>query len=574
MTLCVYANFVARFFMLKKCLGFFLALITYDAFAVNVIDLYQAPISSLNQFAVKPLTKKAQHGVVSTTSVEKNTLLPVSQSQKNSKTITRYQQLYRGIPVIGAQIMITKDDAHVNGQLFDGIQMNVQPALSAQDAIEIAKKSWLILYDQMSVYEELSELQIRAGQNNELKLVYQVSFKMTQTNNTIVWPSFIVDAQSGELLKQWNNVKNYLDEGPGGNEKTHEYWYGKDGLPFLEVTQNGNQCVMDTGKVKLVNLDSAWDWGDFVTDPFKYACGNNVEENINGAFSPTNDAYYFGHTIVDMYKDWYGVNALQHADGSPMQLVMRVHFGQHYDNAFWDGQYMSFGDGDDFYPLVSLDVAGHEVTHGFTEQHSGLEYHDQSGALNESLSDMAGQAARAYLLEKVPQLYNKLYLEPNTVTWGIGETIVRDSFGKALRFMDYPSADGSSADCLDKNLAQSHGAYCVISYPELVSYAQSKIINPLERESFIVHTASGVFNKAFYLLAKNIGIKTAYQIMIDANSNYWTPTTDFIKGACGVLYAAKDLNVDTKMVSSVFGQVGVDITLCALDDASKNNLDL
>ncbi|QEY49934.1 M4 family metallopeptidase [Legionella longbeachae] len=547
--------------MLKKILGITFVLMSYDAFAVKELDLYKAPLNSLNQFFMKQSAKKAAYkdGL---SSAEENTLLQVSRTHDHAEIITRYQQMYQGIPVIGAQIMI--ENAQVNGHLLDEIHLNTHPAVSPQQAIEIAKKSWFSFNLQMPADEEQSELQIRAVQNNELKLVYQVSFKTTQSDNKPAWPFFIVDAQNGEITKQWNNIKNYMDSGPGGNEKVHEYWYGKEGIPFLEVKQDGSQCIMDTTKVKLVNLASAWDWGDLLDSPFQYPCNKNVEEIINGAYSPSNDAYYFGHIIVDMYRDWYGVHALQHIDGKPMQLVMRVHFGEHYDNAFWDGKFMSFGDGQDFYPLVSLDVAGHEVTHGFTEQHSGLEYHDQSGALNESLSDMAGQAARAYLLEKFPQFYNKLYLQADTVTWGIGETIVRDSFGKALRFMDYPSSDGSSADCLDKKLAQSHGAYCAISYSEIVAYAKSHIANPQERQSFIVHTASGVFNKAFYLLSKDIGIKKAYEIMILANSKYWTPTTDFVNGACGVLYAGKDLGVDEKMLQTIFGQVGVGTTRCKL----------
>ncbi|KTD11734.1 zinc metalloproteinase precursor [Legionella gratiana] len=547
--------------MLKKIIGITFVLMSYDACAVKELDLYKTPLSSLNQFFLKhPITKVAYKAG---SSIEKqNTLQQISRTQEHAQIITRYQQMYQGIPVIGAQIMI--ENAQVNGHLLDDIHLNTQPALNPQQAIDIAKKSWFSFNIQMPTGEELSELQIRTAPNNELKLVYQVSFKTIQNDNKPAWPFFIVDAQSGEITKQWNNIKNYMDSGPGGNEKVHEYWYGKDGLPFLEVKQDGSQCIMDTAKVKLVNLASAWDWSDLIATPFQYLCNNNTEENINGAYSPSNDAYYFGHIIVDMYRDWYGVNALQNADGTPMQLVMRVHFGQNYDNAFWDGQFMSFGDGRDFYPLVSLDVAGHEVTHGFTEQHSGLEYHDQSGALNESLSDMAGQAARAYLLEKFPQLYNKLYLQADAVTWGIGETIVRDSFGKALRFMDFPSSDGSSADCLDKKLAQSHGAYCAISYPELLAFAKSRIANPQERQNFIVHTASGVFNKAFYLLSKDIGIKRAYEVMITANSKYWTPTTNFVNGACGVLYAAKDLDVDRERVKTVFGQVGVNIISCKI----------
>lgn len=558
--------------MLNKKMLFSLLFISPSILAAQVVDLHQAPLSRLNPYQMLQEPKKAIRPIASS-AAKNNSLQQVNQTQEDNKTIIRYQQLYKGIPVVGAQVMITKGtnqsinaqgNALVNGHLLDDVQININPAFNGQQAIDLAKKSYFSVNPQTDTQQEISELQIRPGQDDELKLVYLVSFKSVQADNKPVWPFFVIDAQTGVVAEQWNNIKTYQDSGPGGNEKVHQYWYGKDGLPALDVTQNGDQCVMANSKVTLVNLGSIWDWSNSLLTPFQYPCNNNVAENINGGFSPSNDAYYFGHTIVDMYRDWYGVNALQQTNGSPMKLVMRVHFGQSYDNAFWDGQSMSFGDGDEFYPLVSLDVAGHEVTHGFTEQHSGLEYHDQSGALNESISDMAGQASRAYLLEKTPQLYSKAYIQPSEVTWGIGETIVRDSFGKALRFMDFPSSDGSSADCLDKGLAQSNGAYCAISYDEVVAYAKSHIDNPQDRQGFIVHTASGVFNKAFYLLSKSIGIKTAYHVMIIANTKYWTPDTDFKSGACGVIYAAKDLKIDRNLLKTVFGQVGIDTTSCSI----------
>jgi vibriolysin len=546
--------------MLKKLFVSSLILMSYKTLAGTPLDLYQAPVGDLKHFTFKQKSKKLMSKSIMPI-IDNNVLQEVSQTDIDAKKITRYQQLYKGLPVVGAQIMVTSNQ--VNGHLLEDIEINTRPSLSTQDALSVAKKSWLNFNPQTPMHDESIELQIRPGTDNELKLVYLVAFKSIDNEGKPSWPFFVVDAQTGKLIKQWNNIKNYSDQGPGGNEKVHEFWYGKEGLPPLEVQQNATTCIMDMPEVKLVNLQSAWDWEGLLMNPYQYPCGNNQEDKINGAFSPINDAYYFGHTIVNMYKEWYGVNALQNAQGKPQQLVMRVHFGKHYDNAFWDGQYMSFGDGEDFYPLVSLDVAGHEVTHGFTEQHANLEYHDKPGALNESLSDMAGQAARAYLLEKFPELYKRLYLEPDAVTWGIGETIVRDSFGKALRFMDIPSSDGSSADCLDKDLAQSHGVYCAISYDEVVAYASSHMPTPQSRQGFIVHTASGIFNKAFYLLSKNIGIKKAYQIMIIANSKYWTPTTDFIQGACGVLHAARDVSVDNEMVKNVFGQVGVATDTCA-----------
>ena len=87
-----------------------------------------------------------------------------------------------------------------------------------------------------------------------------------------------------------------------------------------------------------------------------------------------------------MYRNWYNTAPLS------FKLKMRVHYSRNYENAFWDGSQMTFGDGaTTFYPLVSLDVAAHEVSHGFTEQNSGLVYSGQSGGINEAFSDMAGK---------------------------------------------------------------------------------------------------------------------------------------------------------------------------------------
>ena len=80
----------------------------------------------------------------------------------------------------------------------------------------------------------------------------------------------------------------------------------------------------------------------------------------------------------------------------------QVHYSNSFENAFWNGQQMTFGDGRNrFYPLVSLDVTAHEVSHGFTEQNSGLVYRNQSGGMNEAFSDMAGEAAEYYFCQQV-----------------------------------------------------------------------------------------------------------------------------------------------------------------------------
>lgn len=527
-------------------------------FAAQSLDLYSAPLSSLNAFQVK---KNNRSRAAVTPSQPESTLNQVNQTVSNNSTIVRYQQMYHGIPVIGAQVMVNNNQ--VNGHLLNDLQVNTNPTINSSKATALAKKAFFSEEAAVETDNEMSQLQIRAIKGNEFKLTYLVSFRCLQKGKP-AWPFLVVDAQSGEILSQWNNMNTYMDSGPGGNDKTHEYWYGKDGLPGLNVMQKGTQCVMQSPSVKLVDVNYLWDWSNNILTPFEYACAKNNEENVNGAFSTKNDAYYFGQVIVDMYKNWYGVNALQHQDGTTMQLIMRVHFGKNLVNAFWDGKVMSFGDGNrEYYPLVSLDIAGHEVTHGFTQQHSGLEYHDQSGGLNESLSDMGGQAARAYLLETNPMLYSKMFLDTNVVSWLFGETILKEGVGKALRFMDFPSSDGVSADCLDKSLAQSSGSYCAISYEELVAFTEANIPQN-QQQDFIVHTASGVFNKAFYLMSKDFGIKETYHMMIVANSKYWTPTTEFIDGACGVLHAAKDVHLDLNKIRSAFNQVGVSTANCPL----------
>ena len=118
---------------------------------------------------------------------------------------------------------------------------------------------------------------------------------------------------------------------------------------------------------------------------------------------------------------------------------------------------------------------------------------------------------------------------------------------------------------MDKKLARSQRSICAISYPELLVTAKADYPDPddeLEQQNFIVHTASGVFNRAFYLMSRQVGIKTAFHVMLLANAKYWTPTTDFNEGACGVMDAARDLSINVDLIQSTFKKVGIDVTQC------------
>ena len=177
---------------------------------------------------------------------------------------------------------------------------------------------------------------------------------------------------------------------------------------------------------------------------------------------------------------------------------------------------MTFGDGRSrFYPLVSLDVMAHEVSHGFTEQNSGLIYSRQSGGINEAFSDISGEAA---------EFYSK-----GENDWNVGAEIFKQE-NKALRYLSNPPADGRSIGHADDYTG-----------------------------SMNVHYSSGVYNKAFYLLANKPtwDTKKAFIIFAKANMDYWSPSTDFNDGACGVRSAAEDLGYNTDDVDAVFEKVGV-----------------
>jgi vibriolysin len=556
--------------MYKKSVIAILLLSPTLVFSLESVQLHNQSTDSLKNFSFN--NSGVAKRLAARAAPNPNQLTQIMQFQQQDKQIKRYQQYYKGIPVIGKQVIMTSqantlaaNKGRVNGAIINDLQLSVTPKLTANKAIDIAKSKYFEQTSLVSIKTPKAALQIRII-NDKAVLTYLVDFKVFAAKPA--WPHVLIDAQSGDVLKQWNNLKNFADRGPGGNEKTHQYWYGQDGLPSLEVKKKDNQCTLDNAKVKLVHLDGQWDWDDQLLTPFTYTCGNNQGDPINGAFSPANDAYILGNVIVNMYQKWYGINALQTPDGKAMPLVMRVHFGRQYDNAFWDGATMSFGDGeDDYYPLVSLGVAGHEVSHGFTEQHSDLEYHDESGAVDEAFSDMAGIASRAYLLETNPILYHAMYPGQENVSWDMGVTIMKEP-NTALRYMDQPSRDGASADCLDKKIALKSGASCKLSYSEIVETIKAATSDEEEQQSYIVHTASGIFNKAFYLMAKEHGVKKTFQIMLAANTNYWTPNSNFTQAACGVIYAAGDLNQPNSTAISAFNQVGIDTSSCQTNDNS------
>ena len=186
---------------------------------------------------------------------------------------------------------------------------------------------------------------------------------------------------------------------------------------------------------------------------------------VNEAYDGLGDTYGF-------FWDQFQRDSI---DDQGMPLHGWVHYGERYDNAFWDGTEMVFGDGDMFDRFTkSLDVIGHELTHGVTEKEASLQYLNQSGALNESVSDVFGSLVKQYKLGQTAE----------QADWLIGADIIKRGFpGKALRSMAAPGTawerDDQPANMKDYVHTQSdHGG---------------------------VHTNSGIPNKAFHDLSVELG---------------------------------------------------------------------
>ncbi|WP_448566163.1 M4 family metallopeptidase [Thalassotalea ganghwensis] len=443
---------------------------------------------------------------------------------KNGQIKKRFKQEFDGVPVYGHSVVVTENGSGelqaVDGIIIRNIGQDIQStkaSINANKAINALTR--LNGHSKNDIEDESATLMILADEE-VARLVYQVTY-FAPSEDSPSRPMAFIDAHTGDVVSAWEGLMHakggkgkpgggggsmtaFDATGPGGNGKTGQYYYGAD-FGFLTVGESSGTCYMENDNVKTIDMNNRTRGGSTVS----FTCPENTYKSINGAYSPANDAHYFGNVIFNMFQDWYNTAPLS------FQLQMRVHYGRNYENAFWNGTAMTFGDGGStFYPLVSLDVSAHEVSHGVTEQNSGLQYSGQSGGINEAFSDMAGEAAESYM--------------HGANDWMVGEQIFKGN--GALRYMDDPTKDGRS-----------------------IGHASDFT------SSMDVHYSSGVYNKAFYLLASTQGWDTrqAFEIFLRANQLYWNASTNFNQGACGVESAASDLGYSVNDVTSAFASVGV-----------------
>ena len=391
----------------------------------------------------------------------------------------RFDRTYKGLPVIAGDLVVRSHPANgfqgVSQTLGGSINLNTKAGLSAAKATGVAKGQFKHLNgavqgQQLVVY----------ARGAVPALAYDVEVHGVQRDGTPSETHMIVHAHTGKVLDQWDMVHTGKAVGVGktmySGDVPLDTKGNKAGTSFqLTDLVRGKQYTVDmnngTGtESKFVDPDNTW--------------GTNVKTNDQTAGA---DAHYGMAMTWDYYKNVHGRSGIAN-DGKGARS--RVHYSSAYDNAFWQDSCfcMTYGDGNFFNPLVSIDVAGHEMTHGVTSRTAKLIYSGESGGLNEATSDIFGSMV---------EYYANNANDPGDYL--IGEEIYKTP-GSALRYMHQPSKDGVSADCWYSGVG-----------------------------NIDVHYSSGVANHFFYLLAEGAtgGANTTSKTCVAGNTKTATGTAAF-----------------------------------------------
>ena len=258
-----------------------------------------------------------------------------------------------------------------------------------------------------------------------------------------------------------------------------------------------------------------------------------ADSAVNEAYDGTDRTYRF-------YDDVLGRPSV---DGRGLPLISSVHFGVEFDNAFWNGSEMIFGDGSGHVFAVgaltkAIDVIGHELTHGVTQFTAGLEYHDEPGALNESISDVFGSLVKQYALGQTVA----------EADWLIGAGILAPGLGAALRSLKAPGT------AFEGDAQPAH----------MRDYRRLPDDDDPRHDNGGVHITSGIPNHAFYLAATTLGghaWEKAGRIWYDALTKRLRPTDGFGAAAKATLASAGVLlgagGAEEEAVRAAWQEVGV-----------------
>lgn len=470
---------------------------------------------------------------------QKNTLLGLTQKdtfhlQKIIKddlgfTHYRFQQNHQQIPIEGAHFIVHEQASriqNVNGHLIKGLAIEVQPSLSEATALQFA-----LAHVGANTY---------AWENAQYELALQSFQESTATfypiGQLVIAPYQIGTKQADDyrlaykfdvyaiepLSRQWI----YVDAHTGGILST--------------LTQLKDQDVVGTGQKQYGCAEqvaftchqgcTAYQLKEHRRGGSEEGIATYTANHTNaypGFVVSSTESYFADSTAVavhwgteQVYDYYHHVHKRNSFDNKGSVLKSWVHYGENFNNAFWNGTWMTYGDGDGsrFTALTSLDIIAHEITHAITDYSAGLVYYNEPGALNESFSDIFGVLLSFYAEGE------------ECANWVIGEAITPN--GQGIRDLKNP------------NKFQHPDTY------------QGDYWYDGNGDNGGVHINSGVHNHWFYLLAKggsgvndkgyhyevnSIGRDKAAQIAYRNLTVYLLPTSDYVDAYHGSIQSATDL---------------------------------
>lgn len=469
---------------------------------------------------------------------------------------SRYQQYFRQVPVYTGEYIMHSSAGRLvsmNGQFFSGLNVNTTPAISEKSAASFAvaavpavKYLW---------QESLAEQRILSGDDNgyaypkgELVIVPQ-TLSSAKGQNELAYRydvyatnphqryTVFVSAADGHLILKESRICNTVATGTGNLKYSGTQSFITDQVTptsFRLRDATRGSGVETYNLLNGTNYSAAVDFTD---------ADNNWTSTLNQDNAAL-DAHWGAEKTYDYYLNVHSRNSFDNTGGA---IKSYVHYSVSYNNAFWNGSVMTYGDGDgsQFSPLTELDIVGHEISHGVTERSSALVYLNESGALNESFSDIFGISV-------------DFNARPGTANWMIGDQSYTPSVsGDALRFMNNPNAGGQ---------------------PDTYKGSQW-YTGTLDNGG--VHTNSGVQNLWFYLLSQGgsgtndngfaysvagITINKARLIAYRNNTFYLTSGSQYADAAFYAVKAATDLYgvcspeaVSTKNAWEAVGLMGLSL---------------
>ncbi|TDB69917.1 M4 family metallopeptidase, partial [Micromonospora sp. KC723] len=341
----------------------------------------------------------------------------------NGASHTRYTRTYRGLRVRGGDFVLhtSPNGAYAGSSvgLAAPLTLTTTPRLTVTRARVIARQQFKGKLESVGAPELFVDASSGTG-----RLAYETVLTGWHTDGQT--PSrfhVITDAVSGKVIGSYDEIEMIAGTGQSVYSGTVGIDTTLSGSLYSlvdPVRGNGSTCDMNNTTstcTTFTNSDNTW--GD--TNPRQKAAV---------------DAHFGAATTFDYFKTVHGRNGIF---GDGRGVPSRVHYGNNFNNAFWDGARMTYGDGvGNARPLVALDVAAHEMSHGITDNvvPGGLTYSGESGGINEATSDIFGTMV---------EFYANTAADPGD--YQIGEKININGDGTPLRYMYNPSLDGSSDSC-------------------------------------------------------------------------------------------------------------------------------